>query len=130
MKKNNKIVPFKASKIRCKSKYRLKSEITVHICRNSETYTCNCYCQNSEITEEEIFEILKKIFYKLSKEVCTIKIKKIDYYNITFTILYYENIYNSYNFKYLLIPQNMEKEKLTEYLYTLINIYELKKATK
>ena len=129
MAKDNKIIPFEHKKVRKKSEYRLKSEITVYICRNVETYTCNCYCQDEDITKEEIFEILKRIFYKLTEEIHQIPIKKVDYYTVNFTILYYEDIHNACNFRYLCIPQDIKKEKLTEYLYTFISIYELKKAT-
>lgn len=130
MKKDNKIISFKANKIRKKPEYKLKSEINVDICRNAEKYTCNCYCKDDEITEEEIFEILKKVFKQLSKEIHEIRLKKIDYYNISFTIFYYEDIYNNRNFKYIFVPQDIKKEKLAEYLYTLISIYEIEKATK
>lgn len=128
--KDNKIISFEDRKNRKKPEYSLKSEITVYICRNVETYKCDCYCQDEEITKEEIFEILKRIFYKLTEQIHEIKMKKVDYYEITFTLFYYEDIHNSCNFKYLCIPQDLEPEKLTEYLYTFISIYEYKTATK
>lgn len=130
MKKENKIISFSAYKNRNKTKYSLKSKINIHLCRSAEKYTYDCYCQDAEATEDEVLEILKKVFYKLTREIHKIVIKKTDYYDISFTMFFYEDINNSNKYRYIVFPQDINKEKLTEYLYTLISIYEFKKATK
>lgn len=127
MENNNKIIPFK-QKIRSKSKFRLKTEISIYICRNDQTCTCDCHSSDTNTTVEEIMEILNKILKKISKQVSKIEIKKKDSYKLTFTLLYYEDIYNSHNFKYICLPNDIKLEKLAEYLYTFISIYEYKKT--
>lgn len=124
MENDNKIIPFK-QKTRQKSEFRLKAEISIYICRDGKRYTCDCSSPNN-ITPEGIIEILEKILKRISKEITKIEIEKNDYYEITFTLLYYEDIKNRNNYKYLCLSQDIKLEKLAEYLYTFINIYKYK----
>jgi len=129
MAENNKIISFadRARKKRNKVQYELKSEISVYISRNSESYSIHWYSPDSEISEEEIYITLKYIFYDLIQRVDKINYKKYDYYEINFTFLYYEKSDNSGEFKYICLPQNITEEKLVEYLYIALGVYEFKK---
>lgn len=123
MEKDNKIISF--TKNRKKPEYRLKNQISIHICRKNKTYSIECDSPDSNISEEEIYCILKKILKELSVELKKITYKVHDSYEISFTILYYEA--HSKKSKYICIPQNLKKEKLAEYLYISTCIYEMKK---
>lgn len=123
MEKDNKIISF--TKNRKKSEYRLKTQISIHICRKNTAYSIEWDSPDSNISEEEIYCILKKILKELSVEIKKITYKVHDSYEISFTILYYEA--NSKKSKYICIPQNLKKEKLAEYLYISTCIYEKKK---
>ena len=123
MEKYNKIISF--TKNRKKPEYRLKNQISIHICRKNKTYSIEWDSPDSNISEEEIYCILKKILKELSVELKKITYKVHDSYEISFTILYYEA--HSKKSKYICIPQNLKKEKLAEYLYISTCIYEMKK---
>lgn len=128
MASSDKIVPFKQVRHREISEFRLKAEISIYICKNEEKYTCDCFSPDDNITIEEIMCILKKILIKISKKVSKIKVEANSCYKISFAILYYENIHNSNKYKYICLPKNIQLEKLAEYLYTFISIYEYKKT--
>ena len=128
MANSNKIIPFRQVTLRKKSEFRLKTELSIYICRNKDSYNCDCASSNEEDTLEYIVVILKKILKDLSKKVPQIPFKKYDYYEVTFSLLYLESISNDHNWKYICLPRNMELEKLAEYLYTFISIYEYKKS--
>ncbi len=123
MEKDNKIISF--TKNRKKPEYRLKTQISIHICRKNTAYSIEWDSPDSNISEEEIYCILKKILKELSEELEKIEYKAHDSYEISFTILYYET--HSKKSKYICIPQKLEKEKLAEYLYISTCVYEMKK---
>lgn len=128
MRKDNKIINFK--QIRKKQKrreYSLTAEVSIELSRSSESYTINWYSRDKKITEEDIYNILKSIFEDLITKVNQIHIKKVDNYNVNFTLLYYENCTEKNDIKYICIPK-ITNEKLAEYLFICINIYQLKKS--
>ena len=127
MTNSDKIIPFKQATFRKKSEFRLKTEISIYICRNGERYTNDCTSSNKDDTVEDIINILKKILCRIANEIPEIEIERIDFYEISFTLLYYENN-NKHNWKYICLPKNIKLEKLAEYLYTFISIYEYKKS--
>lgn len=127
MAEENKIICFANALKRKKAEYKLKAEISIYIRRNDETYTIDWYSPNN-ILEEDIYSILKSILEDLSTEIEEIRIAKTDNYETTVTFFYYEKNDGSSDFKYIYNPRNIKKEKLAEYLYTSISIYELKKA--
>lgn len=52
MEKDNKIISF--TKNRKKSEYRLKTQISIHICRKNTAYSIEWDSPDSNISEEEI----------------------------------------------------------------------------
>lgn len=127
MNKENKIISFEKRKKK-KKELKLTAKISVHICRKDERYTINWYSQDEQLTQEDIFLIQQRILSKLEKEVKQIELKKRAFYEVEFTLLYYEN--GIEDFTYICIPQDMDKKKLTEYLHISTQVYELKKAGK
>lgn len=128
MTNSDKIIPFKQITHREKSEFRLKTEISIYICRNVDKYIIDCASSNKDDTVEDIINILKKILSRIAiNEIYEIEIKEVDYYELSFTLLYYESN-NKHNWKYICLPQNIQLEKLAEYLYTFISIYEYKKS--
>ena len=127
MTNSDKIIPIKQATFRKKSEFRLKTEISIYICRNGERYTNDCTSSNKDDTVEDIINILKKILFRIANEIPEIEIERIDFYEISFTLLYYENN-NKHNWKYICLTKNIKLEKLAEYLYTFISIYEYKKS--
>ena len=123
MDKDNKIISFKNRK---KAKFKLKVKISIHIIREGERYTISWYSSDETFSEKEIYLIQLKIFETLIKEIDCIKYKENDYYETEITLLYYEKA--NRHFKYICIPQNIEKEKLAEYLLVSTRDYELKKS--
>lgn len=129
MAEENKIISFDSlQKKRQKDQYNLTAEISVHICRDNETYYIDWHSTDANITQEEIYNILESIFQRLSDDIPYIMIKEEDYYEITFTLFYYENPFTD-DFKYICVPQDISDEKLTEYLFTSLSIYNLKKSS-
>lgn len=63
MEKDNKIISF--TKNRKKPEYRLKNQISIHICRKNKTYSIEWDSPDSNISEEEIYCILKKNFKRI-----------------------------------------------------------------
>ena len=94
MEKDNKIISF--TKNRKKPEYRLKNQISIHICRKNKTYSIEWDSPDSNISEEEIYCILKKILKELSVELKKITYKVHDSYEISFTILYNEKTWCSF----------------------------------
>lgn len=125
MANDNKIISFDSiQKKRRKPEYKLKAEISVNLCKNGESYINNWYSKDEKITEEEIYLILKSIFYELGKKIHEITIKKDESYNVDFTLLYYENVNKKDDIKYICMPQNISEEDLIKYLFINISIYE------
>lgn len=125
MNKENKIISFEKRK---KDKdFKLKAEISIYIKRQGEIFTIDWHSADESISEEEIYKIQKKALASLVKEVPQIEVKKIDNFEIVFTLLYYEK--NKRNFKIITLPQNLKKEKLAEYLFISTSIYEYKNST-
>ena len=113
MANDNKIISFDSiQKKRRKPEYKLKAEISVNLCKNGESYINNWYSKDEKITEEEIYLILKSIFYELGKKIHEITIKKDESYNVDFTLLYYENVNKKLLFPhyYLLVPSPISFE--------------------
>ena len=73
---------------------------------------------------DEIMKVLRKIFMDLTNKVDKIQISKNDNYEICFTLFCYEK---NNKYKYICLPKNINQEKLAEYLFTFISIYEYKK---
>lgn len=122
---NNNIISFDKSKNKIKARqFKLKAQISVYIARNKDSYSID-WSSPDNISFERIYENLKKIFNQLIKEIPTIEYKKEDIYEVEFTLLYFEKDENT--IKYICNPSNLSKEKLVEYLWILLNIYELKK---
>ena len=123
---NNKIIPFNKNfhKSAGSNRYELKAQISVYISRNNDRYDIDWSSPDSDISYKDIYCILKKIFKDIKKKVLTIEYKKQDIYEVEFTLLYYEN--GTYNIKYICNPPDITKEKLAEYLWVSLNIYELK----
>lgn len=124
MTSSDKIVPFRQMKDRKKSEFRLETEVSIYICRNEKKYTFDCSSPDSNITIEEIMNILEEVLMDLSKKVGKIKISANDCYEVCFTLLCYKK---NNNYKYICLPQNISSEKLAEYLFTFISIYKYKK---
>lgn len=123
MNKDNKIISFEKRK---KAEYKLKAKISIHILRKDEKYFINWYSPDEKLSEEDMYLIQKFVLSDLAKEISEVKLKARDYYEVEFEILYYENSRKS--FTYICLPQNMEKEKIAEYLLISTNVYELKKS--
>lgn len=123
---NNKIIPFNKNfhKSAGSNRYELKAQISVYISRNNDRYDIDWSSPDSDISYKDIYCILKNIFKDIKKKVLTIEYKKQDIYEVEFTLLYYEN--GTYNIKYICNPPDITKEKLAEYLWVSLNIYELK----
>lgn len=111
-------------KKRNRTRYELKSEISVYICRDNEKYICECSSPDEELTDKDILIILKKILGDLSKKICRIEFANKDSYEVNLILYYYENIHNTNKFKYICVPRNVTKEKLAEYLFCFTCIYE------
>lgn len=122
----NKIIPFNKNfhKSASSNRYELKAQISVYISRNNDRYDIDWSSPDSDISYKDIYCILKNIFKDIKKKVPTIEYKKQDIYEVEFTLLYYEN--GTYNIKYICNPPDITKEKLAEYLWVSLNIYELK----
>ena len=122
----NKIIPFNKNfhKSASSNRYELKAQISVYISRNNDRYDIDWSSPDSDISYKDIYCILKNIFKDIKKKVLTIEYKKQDIYEVEFTLLYYEN--GTYNIKYICNPPDITKEKLAEYLWVSLNIYELK----
>lgn len=130
MKKDNKIISFTdiQKKKRKKPKYELREEISVYLARSGESYKFNWSSPNPKISYERIYEILSSIFMDLTKKVKKIGISKMDRYEVCFTILYFENTYNKKEFKYICQSQNISNEKLAQYLFISLSMYELEET--
>lgn len=129
MTSSNKIIPFKQeTHHRAKSEFRLKTQISIYIRKEAEKFTVDCTSSNEDDTIEGILLILKKVLAKISTQIPEIEIKKIEYYEVSFTLLYYEDINNKHNWKYISIPKDIKLEKIAEYLYVFISVYEYKKT--
>lgn len=123
MNKDNKIISFEKRK---RSKFRLKTQISIHILRKDEAYTLDWYSPDENLSKEDIYLIQKNVLLDLSKDVKKIEFKINESYEIEFTLLYYEK--GERDFNYICIPQDMKKEKLAEYLFVSTNLYESKKS--
>lgn len=123
MNKDNKIISFEKRKK--DNVFKLKAEISIYIKRQGESFIIDWHSADESISQEEIYIIQKKALASLVKEVPQIKVKKIDDFEITFTLLYYEK--DKRNFKIIILPQYLKKEKLAEYLFISTSIYEYKK---
>ena len=71
--KENKIIPFRSPKKikrtkNSNSSYRLV-EIQVYILRNGEKYNCNWFARDSDIMEEEIYDILNKVLRRFGVKI-------------------------------------------------------------
>ena len=123
---DSKIIKFdKNYKKRKQKRYELKAQISVKLTKNAQKYTNEWFSPNN-ISEEDIFNILKKIFILLEKEIPIIEYKKYDKYAVEFSLLYYEK--GMEDIKYICNPPNIPKEKLLEYIWISLNIYQLKKT--
>lgn len=127
MDKENKIISFEKRKKK-NTKFRLISKISIYICRKDDKYTIERFSSNEQLTEDDVHLILQKVLSELIPKVKQIEFKKVDFYEIEFTLLYYEN--GKGEFTYICIPQDMDKKKLIEYLLISTQIYELEKAGK
>lgn len=123
MNKENKIISFEKRKK--DNVFKLKAEISIYIKRQGESFTIDWHSADENISQEEIYIIQKKALASLVKEVPQIEVKKIEDFEITFTLLYYEK--DKRNFKVITLPQYLKKEKLAEYLFISTSIYEYKK---
>lgn len=122
--KENKIIPFSVpNKQRKKNKYNLCATIEVDILRNKEKYSCHCYSRDTYLTEEYVYIILNKVLLKLIPKVKKIIIKKNDYYDVQFTILYFENPNNEHDYKFICTSPYISDSKLAEYIFTCIQVY-------
>lgn len=123
---SNKVIPFNKNfhKNAGSNRYELKAQISVYISRNNDRYDIDWSSPDPDISYKDIYCILKNIFNEITKEILTIEYKKQDIYKVEFTLLYYEK--GTYNIKYICNPPNITKEKLAEYLWVSLNIYELK----
>ena len=122
---DNKVISFKDKKQKFKEKrYELKAQISVYISRCNDTYYIGCSSLD-DISMQDIYKILNRIFREITKEVQLIKYKKEDTYEVSFTLLYFEKG-ASQHVKYICNPPSITKEKLAEYLWLFLNIYELK----
>jgi len=109
----------KDSNIRFDFALRLANELEIDV-----NEICSASPFSGAITEEEIYLILKSIFYELGKKIHEITIKKDESYNVDFTLLYYENVNKKDDIKYICMPQNISEEDLIKYLFINISIYE------
>lgn len=128
MDKENKIISFEKRKNNRKKKEELKltAKIAVYICRKDEKYYIDWYSPDEKLSQEDIFLIQQRILSRLIEDVEELEFKKREFYEVEFTLLYYENTRD--NFTYICVPQDIDKKKLTEYLFVSTQIYELKKA--
>lgn len=125
MNKENKIISFEKRKKDNIS--RLKAEISIYIKRQGESFIIDWHSADKNISQEEIYNIQKKALASLVDEVPQIEVKKIDNFEITFTLLYYEK--GKRNFKFIMLPQYLKKEKLAEYLFISTSVYEYNKSS-
>ena len=122
----NKIIEFnKAKKKTTAKRYKLVAQVSIELIRKDEMYKNQWFSPN-DISEKDIYYILKRIYQKLLKEVQLIEYKEHDEYTAEFSLLYYEK--SKKDIKYICNPPTISKEKLAEYLMVSISIYELKKA--
>lgn len=126
MNKDNKIISLDSYKRRKNTKYGLKAKIVISIRRFNEKCTLNWYTPDSNLSEDNIYFILKDILSDLTEEVPEITYDIKECYEISFTLLYYEK--SKSDFAYICLPQNIPKEKLAEYLVISTSLYEIKKS--
>lgn len=122
MDEDNKIITFDAN--RKKHKYKLKVEFSIYICRTNDKYTVEWDSPDSDISHKELYSIQEQILKQLAPEIPQIQYKAQDSYEISFTLLYFEQSKN--HFHYVCLPQNIKKEKLAEYLVISTSMYGLK----
>lgn len=122
MQKDDKIISFRK---RSKRSFELKATISIHVKRHNEEHAVSWESPNKELSQEQLYVIQTKILSNLINTVDFIRYKKVDTYDVEFTLLYFEK--SRRKFKYICIPQNIKKENLVEYLMVSINMYELKK---
>lgn len=123
MNKDNKIISFEKWR---RAKFELRAQISIHILRQDKTYTIEWHSPDEKLSKEDIYLIQQNVLFDLSKEVKEIEYKERESYEIKFTLLYYEK--SKRDFNYICIPQDIKKEKLTEYLFVSTKVYELKRS--
>lgn len=121
---DNKIISIEDARKKSKTmRYKLKAQISVSITRNKEECSID-WSSPDDISKKDIYIILKNVFRDMIKEIPTIKYDKNASYDICFSLLYYQK--DQRDIKYIFIPQNISKEKILEYIWLSINVYELK----
>ena len=122
MKKDNKIIPFYRPQRKKKSNLKLEAKLSVHIWRENNKYSLKYYSDIEEITEYQIYCILKRIYDNLEKEINISMLKFPKDYDVFFSLFYYTD--NDGKYSYICFPQDTSKEKLFEYLLLSTIIYE------
>ena len=143
MVEDNKIIPFSTTHKKSKSKdkkvisynpnhenrrkaeYYLKYELSVYLCKKNNTYIVD-WSTPDEISNNEIYEVLKAIFSKIENRLQTSMSKRKEYSEIAFSLLYYENEKDENDFRYICTTPNITKEQLAEYLLFVITMYEMR----
>lgn len=124
--KDNKIISYsKYPKERRKAQYYLKYELSVYFCKKDKHYITDC-AATDKISDYEIYMILKAIFSKIENKLPSTISKRKENYEITFSLLYYENEKDENDFRYICTTPNITKEQLAEYLLFVITMYESK----
>lgn len=121
--KNNKIMPF--NKNRRESHYYLKYELSIYLCIKTAHYIAD-WSTKDNISNHEIYMVLKSIFSKIENKLPSTMSKRKRNYEITFSLLYYENEKDVNDFRYICTTPNITNEQLSEYLLFVITMYESK----
>lgn len=127
MKKDNKIISFNNCKKgvtnnQAYNKYRLEYSFNIEIHQGSgNEYSFN-YFYPEEITEDEFLKIMFEIYLKVARDCKTIKITLKELLNLRLNILYYINVENQKDFKFICSPA-IDNSKLLAFLALLIDNY-------
>lgn len=126
--KENKIISYsKYPKERRKAQYYLKTQLSIYLCRKNGVYTAQWFSQADEkISDYEIYIILKSIFSKIENKLPSTMSKRKENYEITFSLLYYENEKDENDFRYICTTPNVTTKQLAEYLLLILTMYEMK----
>lgn len=125
LKKGNIICYSKNHKKRGKVQYYLKTQLSIYFCKKNGTYITD-WSTCDEISNYEIYLILKNIFSKIENKLPSTMSKRKEAYEVTFSLLYYENEQNKNDFRYICTTSNVTTEQLAEYLLFVITMYETK----
>ena len=123
MDKDNKIINF-SSISRKKADYKLEAEICIYVRKSDKKYFTDWSPNEDNISDKQIYYILKEIYEYLLKKHKDFKYTNFDEsFEITITFLYYVNCRRK--IKCIYLPQNLSEEQVIRYLFITLFMYEI-----